>query len=103
MEHLVGAHMAAQDEDELLHLVRHSMDEVLEAPLEQGVRLMTHAAYRGQALILRLLNLAAGQRLALLDHGVDPDPVSQQSDATRFQDERLSVWIQIREEVYPYE
>ena len=93
MEHLVGAHMVAHDEKELLHLVRHSIDVLYTTPVERGLRIMTHAAYRGQALILELLDLATRQHLALTDAGLTP--AGEESE--RFGEERLDLWARLRD------
>lgn len=92
LEHLVGAHMSAQAEDELLHLVRHSMEELLTSDTEHSIRVLTHAVYRGQSLIVKLLDLATAQSLALGEAGIDIDETIQYRDPDRFRYERLSLW-----------
>ena len=97
MEHLVGSHMVAGDEVELLHLVRHSLDDLHSMPLDRAMRVMTHAAYQGQALIVGLLDLAARQQAALEDAGLHPDPGLSTRDPERYRDVRLDVWTGIRD------
>ncbi len=92
LEHLVGAHMSAQAEDELLQLVRHSMEELLTSSTEHSIRVLTHAVYRGQSLIVKLLDLATAQSLALGEAGIDIDETIQYRDPDRFRYERLSLW-----------
>jgi hypothetical protein len=100
IEQLVGAHMSAQNEAELLLLVRHSMDELMSASsMANTVRVMTHATYRGQALIVRLLNLATRQRIALEAAGVDVDPGVRQRWPEQFRDERLEIWAEVRDDL----
>jgi ATP-dependent Clp protease adapter protein ClpS len=97
MEHLVGSHMVAGDEVELLHLVRHSLDDLHSMPLDQAVRVMTHAAYQGQAMIVSLLDLATRLQAALEDSGLRPDPDLAAHDPERYRDVRLDVWTGIRD------
>lgn len=97
IEHLVGSHMVAGDEVELLHLVRHSLDDLHSMPLDRATRVMTHAAYQGQAMIVRLLDLATRQRAALEDAGLRPDPELTTRDPDRYRDIRLDVWTGIRD------
>lgn len=96
VEHLVGAHMVANDKEELLHMVGVSLSEIYSASLEQGLRIMTHAVYRAQALIVHLLEIAAERGIAL-DEALagnhhptwDPD---------RVREERLELWTRVRHE-----
>ncbi|HSJ34698.1 MAG TPA: hypothetical protein VLB85_06545 [Acidimicrobiia bacterium] len=97
IEHLVGSHMVAGDEVELLHLVRHSLDDLHSMPLDRAMRVMTHAAYQGQAMIVRLLDLATRQQAALEDAGLRPDPGLATRDPDRFREIRLDVWTGIRD------
>jgi hypothetical protein len=97
MEHLVGAHMVAQDEEELLHLVRHSIDVLHSTSSENSIRVLTHAAYRGQALIIRLLDLAASQQIQLENAGVGYQPPPTQ-DSDRCREQRLDLWTSLRED-----
>ncbi len=96
MEHLVGAHMVAQDEEELLHLVRHSIDVLHSTSSENSIRVLTHAAYRGQALIVRLLDLATSMQIQLEDAGIDHGSPTQNSD--RYTEQRLDLWTHLRDE-----
>lgn len=96
MEHLVGAHMVATDEEELLHLVRHSLDPALTVPAESGRRIATHAAYRGQALILELLDLATRQQLQLEESGFHSDRLPA-PDSERYKRTRLDLWLRLRD------
>jgi len=91
--------MSAQAEDELLHLVRHSMEELLTSDTEHSIRVLTHAVYRGQSLIVTLLNLATTQRLAMVEAGVENDETLQYRDPDRFRYERLSLWHQVADDV----
>jgi hypothetical protein len=97
LEHLVGSHMVAGDEQELLHLVCHSLDSLHAMPIDRSLRVMTHAVYQGQALIVRLLDLATRQQAALEDAGLRPDPGLATRDPERFRDVRLDVWTGVRD------
>ena len=99
LEHLVGAHMSAQAEDELLHLVRYSMEELLTSNTEHSIRVLTHAVYRGQSLIVKLLDLAATANLTLGEAGIDSDETIQYRNPDRFRYERLSLWHQVADDV----
>jgi hypothetical protein len=96
MEHLVGAHMVAGDEQELLHLVRHSIDVLHSTSSENSIRVLTHAAYRGQTLIIKLLDLAANQQIQLENAGIDHASPAQ--DSARFTEQRLDLWTHLRDE-----
>ena len=98
-EHLVGAHMAAGTEDELQLLVRYAMEDFLSSRPEHALRTMTHAAYRGQALVVRLLSLATRQRIALEQSGIEVAPGIRQREPERFDALRLDVWSQVRDDV----
>ncbi len=97
MERLVGAHMVARDEEELLHLVRHSIDAVYSTTQEDSIRILTHAAYRGQTLIVRLLDLATSQQIQLKDAGIDHQG-SPAQNSDRFTEQRLDLWTHVRDE-----
>jgi len=97
LEHLVGAHMVAHDEEELLHLVHHSIDALFATSAERSLRIMTHAAYRGQDLIVRLLDLATSQRMALTDAGIRLAGTPPR-DPERFRSERLDLWSRLRDD-----
>ncbi len=97
MEHLVGAHMVAGDEEELLHLVRHSIDVLHSTSSENSIRILTHAAYRGQTLIVRLLDLATSQQIQLKDAGIDHQG-SPAQDSDRYTEQRLDLWTHLRDE-----
>jgi hypothetical protein len=97
IEHLVGAHMVAGDEEELLHLVRHSIDVLHSTSSENSIRVLTHAVYRGQALIIKLLDLAAGQQIQLKDDGIDHHG-SPAQNSERFTEQRLDLWTHLRDE-----
>lgn len=95
MDHLVGAHMVAVDEDELLHLVRHSLEPITTTDPKKGRRVATHAVYRGQALIMKLLDLATRQQIQLEGVGVHRDDVDETSD--HYLKIRLDLWLRIRD------
>ncbi len=97
IEHLVGAHMVAGDEEELLHLVRHSIDVLFSSTPENSLRVLTHAVYRGQALIIRLLYLAANQQIQLEDAGIRLHRSSPE-DLDRVREQRLELWIRLRDD-----
>ena len=101
LEHLVGSHMVAGDEIELLHLVRHSMDDLHALPLDRSLRVMTHAAYQGQALIVALLDLATRQRAALDAADLEPDHGIGVRDPDRYRDLRLDIWTRLRDQHRP--
>lgn len=94
MEELVGAHMVATDDDELLHLVRHALDAALAVAPQTGLRVATHAAYRGQALIVSLLDLATRQRIRLEDAGIYADRPLRW-EAERYRRTRLDLWLRL--------
>jgi len=96
IEHLVGAHMVAADEEELLHLVRHSLDPALTVPADRGVRIAIHSSYRGQQLILDLLGLATRQQIQLDECGLVV-PVESE-DSERFKRTRLELWLRVRDD-----
>lgn len=99
LEELVGAHMAAKTEDELQLLVRHTMDDLMSSSSEHGLRVMTHASYRGQTLVVRLLSLATRQRIALQHAGVEVAHGIRQREPQRFEAERLEIWSEIRDDL----
>jgi hypothetical protein len=88
--------MVAVDQDELLHLVRHSLDPALTVPCEKGLRIALHSTYRAQSLVLQLLDLATRQRIALEDAGLDAAEEPQDSD--RYIRTRLEFWLRLRDD-----
>jgi hypothetical protein len=56
---------------------------------------LIHAVYRGQSLIVTLLNLATTQHLALVDAGIDSSTGLEHRDPGRFRTERLALWHRI--------
>lgn len=97
IEQLVGAHMVAHDEEELLHMVGVSINELYQSTPEHGLRVMVHAGYRAQGLIVGLLDLATRQSMALESAGVsDTSPANSDSDS--FRDERLEIWSRLRDD-----
>ncbi len=86
---LVGAHLSAGDEEELLHMVGLALNDVHSSNIGEGVRILTHAAYQAQELIVRLLEVAAERGVALNDltHGTHAQP-----PADRVREERLQLW-----------
>jgi hypothetical protein len=97
MDQLVGAHMVAGDEEELLHLVRYAIDVLHSSSPEHGIRVLTHAAYRGQTLIVRLLDLAASQQIQLENADIQHQPPATQ-DSDRHREQRLDLWTSVRDE-----
>ena len=98
IEELAGAHMSARSEEELQLFVRHSMDDAFSESPKVALRVMVHAAYRGQALLVRLLSLAARQRMALENAGVAVDPGLRQREPDRFQSARIDIWAEVRDD-----
>lgn len=96
IEHLVGAHMVATDEEELTHLVRHSLDPALTVGPEEGLRIAIHAAYRAQFLIVELLALATRQQVQLEDAGLWD--LSSPVDLERYNRTRLELWLRLRDD-----
>lgn len=96
IEHLVGAHMVATDQEELLHLVRHSLDPALTVPLDRGLRIAIHSTYRAQSLIVELLELATRQQIAL-EEGGSRNYVAD-VDSERFKRKRLELWLRLRDD-----
>lgn len=97
MEQLVGAHMVAADEQELLHLVRHVFEPATIASADYGRRILTHAAYRGQALIVRLLDLVTCLLHELEEAGVEVEAVPRLR-SERGNKQRLDIWLGLLEE-----
>lgn len=95
IEHLVGAHMVAADAEELLHLVRHSLDPALTVPPERGLRIAIHSTYRAQSLIVELLELATRQQIALEEGGSGNHA---DVDSERFKRKRLELWLRLRDD-----
>ena len=62
---LVGAHLSASDEEELLHMVGLALNDVHSSNIGDGMRILTHAAYHAQEIIVRLLEIAAERGVAL--------------------------------------
>jgi hypothetical protein len=100
LEDLVGAHMSAETEEELQLFVSHAMNDLLsDSPSGHPLRVMTHAAYRGQILIVRLLSLATRQRLAMEQSGIDVDPAVRQRNPQRFRDTRLKILSEVQDDL----
>jgi hypothetical protein len=97
IENLVGAHMVAYDQEELLHLVGVSIHEIYSSTPEKSLRIMTHATYHAQALIVGLLDLATRQSMALENAGVS-EAVSVARDSDRYGVERLDLWLRLRDD-----
>ncbi len=97
-EHLVGAHMSARDVDELVAMVCYSIEEILSGQTEHSLRVLTHAVYRGQALVIDLLNLATAQHLALSEMGVDMAESIRHRESERFGPARLELWHQLQDD-----
>ena len=91
--------MAAETEDELQLLVSFAMDDFLSSRPEHALRTMTHAAYRGQALVVRLLSLAARQRITLEQARIDVAPGIRQRDPETFEARRLEIWSEVRDDL----
>ena len=87
IEHLVGAHMVASDEEELLHMVGVSVSELSQDDREHSLRVLMHAAYRAQSLIVSLLNLATEQSMTL-DH-------TKTDDIEKLRRRRLEIWTRL--------
>lgn len=96
-DHIVGAHMAAHSEDELLLLVHHSLDGIQEASQEESIKVMMHAVYHAQALLVDLLGIAARQQIELEDQRSDEVHDGRSSYEGRFRDHRLDLWARIRD------
>ncbi len=96
IEHLVGAHMVAADQEELLHLVRHSLDPALTVPPNRGLRIAIHSTYRAQSLIVELLELATRQQIALEEGG--SGNYVEDVDSERFKRKRLELWLRLRDD-----
>ena len=96
-EQLVGAHMAARNEAELLALVNLSMTEILDTNPEHAACVTVHAAYHGQATVVRLLELVTQQQIALEDAGLRADPGIHLREPERYERERVGIWNEVRE------
>ena len=88
IEHLVGAHMVATDEEELLHMVGVSVSELSRSDRDHSLRVLMHAAYHAQSLIVSLLDLAAAQSMAL-DHR------NASEDTEERRRRRLGIWTDL--------
>lgn len=98
VEHLVGAHMVAQDEEELLHMVGVSVSEINQPDSEHSLRVLVHAVYRSQSLIVKLLDLATRQSLSM--ESVETGDLNRDArEDERFVEERLQLWAAIRDEI----
>lgn len=90
---LVGAHLSASDEEELLHMVGLALNDVHTSNIGEGMRILTHAAYHAQEIIVRLLEIAAQRGVALQEGGTgfashpSHDPVAE---------EKRRLWSDIR-------
>ena len=87
VEQLVGAHLAADNEEELLHMVGVSISEINQPNSEHSVRVLVHAVYRAQSLIVALLEHAA-QQSAGQEHSETPEATRQR---------RLELWSMVRD------
>lgn len=88
--------MVATDPDELLHLVRHSLDPALTVRPERGLRIAIHSTYRAQSLIVELLALATRQQIALEEGGSGNEVADV--DSERFKRKRLELWLRLRDD-----
>jgi hypothetical protein len=92
VEHLVGAHMVAHDEEELLHMVGVSISEINQSDTEHSLRVLVHAVYRSQSLIVKLLDLATRQSLR------QESNQEMTESGERFREQRLQLWSETRDE-----
>ena len=96
-EQLVGAHLAASGQEDLLALVNLAMTEILETNPERAACVAVQAAYHGQAMVVKLLGLIAQHRIALDDTGLRADPGIYLRQPERYEKERVGVWNEVRE------
>ncbi|MDX1468372.1 MAG: hypothetical protein R3258_03435 [Acidimicrobiia bacterium] len=90
---LVGAHLSASDEEELLHMVGLALNDVHSSNIGEGLRILTHATYHAQEIIVQLLEIGAERGLALeeLAGGILP-PLLHEDVA----EEKRRLWSDIR-------
>ena len=97
LEQLVGAHMVAHDEEELLHMVGVSISELSEHSSDHSLRLLMHAVYRAQSIIVDLLDLSTRQAIALEEGGAgEASDISRESEDFRRQ--QLDIWTRLRDD-----
>ncbi len=92
---LVGAHIAAADEEELLHMVGVALSEVHSSNIAEALRIVTHAAYHAQDLIVRLLNVAAERGIALESSLIGSDGSAEAGQ--RIRAEALELWASLKD------
>lgn len=90
IDQLVGAHLGARNDEELLHMVNFALGELNQRDRLDALRLLVHSAYYAQSLIVDLLDLHA--RCSVVGSGL-ADPLSTSSGAG---DPRLLLWDEIR-------
>lgn len=90
--HLVGAHLSAADEEELLHMVGVALSEVHSSNIGEALRILTHATYHAQQLLVRLLEIAAERGVALHEDLSTGDLTIE----ARLRGERLELWSELR-------
>lgn len=96
-EHIVGAHMVAHSEEELLLLVHHSLDGIQTATQEESLKVMMHAVYHAQALLVDLLDVAARQEIELEDCRYTATQQHLASHEDRFREHYLDLWTRLRD------
>lgn len=96
LEHLVGAHMGAADDEELFHMVSMTINRLNQGDLKDSLRILVHTAYYAQSLIVQLLDLASGQTTASEEIGVSQTVYSPSAKA-HFHEQRLDLWDRLRD------
>ena len=91
MRQLVGAHLSASDDEELLHMVGVALGDVHSSNIDEAMRILTHAAYHAQELIMRLLDTAAERGVALFS-----DATGSHKDSVT--EERMNLWLDLKRE-----
>ena len=99
IDHLVGAHMAAQDDKELFHMVSMTINQLNQSDQPEKVKVLVHAAYYAQSLIVALLDQNTRQSIELQRHGLE-EPHSN-IDPAVFDERRLETWDQLKHPRFP--
>lgn len=94
-EQLVGAHMAARDEIELVHMTNIAMSELSRGDAGRCLRILTHAVYHAQSLVMGILDEAACHAESLDLVGGFEDR-SDGGASRSFRSKRLEIWDRVR-------
>ena len=96
VEQLVGAHLAADNEEELLHMVGVSISEINQPDSEHSLRVLVHAVYRAQSLIVALLDHAA-EISVIQESSETVDDPPHRGGGDPYREKRLELWSKVRD------